>query len=133
MCCFEYRNAIRNILNVLLHRRFDLCRKEPSDFFVVVGEHDVNATSDVRKPHLLEKFIVHEDYVKLQKNDIALIKVKPTIDFTVNVSPVCMPKSDDPYVYRKNLVSGWGSLASGTGCSFVTYIYSFLYKIAVVA
>lgn len=91
---------------------FNLCRKKPLDIFVVVGEHNVNATSHVRKSHLVEKFIVHEN-LDSPNNDIALIKVTSTIDFNVNVAQICVPKTNDLYVHRKSIVSGWGELAFG--------------------
>lgn len=86
--------------------------KKPSDVLVVVGEHEINATSDIRESHKVGKFIIHEEYYcGAQNNDIALIKVTPIINFNVNVSPVCIPKTDDDcYVNRKSLVSGWGLL-----------------------
>jgi len=97
------------------------------DFFVVVGEHDINVTSDVRKSHEVEKFEVHEEfYNPTLNNDIALIKVTPIIDFSDNVSPVCLPKTNDLYVHQKSLVAGWGRLQFDTTVNSRVLMYATL-------
>lgn len=70
----------------------------------------------------MDKFIIHGEYTVYRTcnggsismfNDIALIKVTPPIHFNDDVSPVCLPDTEDLYVHRQSIVSGWGQLESG--------------------
>jgi len=85
-------------LNVIINR----------DLFIRVevrlSEHDLTKTEDcddedptdcvTAVDYEIEKIIKHENYTKIKKdflNDIALIRLKKAIEFTVDVAPICLP------------------------------------------
>ena len=78
-------------------------------YVVVVGEHNITKMESTQTTHELEKIYVHPEYNNVtNNNDLALLKMKKRIRFTREVSPVCLPDSDDPLNYYDCMVTGWG-------------------------
>lgn len=78
---------------VIKLRKFFEFRKKPLHVTVKVGSiilHDHEG-----KIHYGKEIIIHEEYNKqTEKNDIALLRVKPSIEFSNNVSPINISISD---------------------------------------
>ncbi|KAI0216120.1 Ovochymase-1 [Lamellibrachia satsuma] len=84
-------------------------------YVAVVGEHNITTIESTQTTHELEKIYVHPEYNNVtNNNDLALLKMKKRIRFTREVSPVCLPDSDDPLNYYDCMVTGWGK-SNGTG------------------
>ena len=74
---------------------------------IVVGTTDSNRITDTRFDQLLdvEEVSINSDYNDLAYFDLALIKVKEEITFSVEVHPICVPlkvsmiKSSAPLLY----------------------------------
>jgi len=97
----------------------------PAILSVVIGDHTRNDNSNtVRRALTVEQIIMHEDYDDWDYyNDIALVKVTEAIEFNEDIQPICGPDSDDQYVYRRTLTSGWGTLSAGGACCPQTLQY----------
>lgn len=59
-----------------------------------------------------EKYIIHEKYEyeigENIKNDIALIKLANKVKFSLKISPICLPETND-VKFTKYKVAGWGA------------------------
>lgn len=80
----------------------------------------------------IEKMVAHEDYDKTTiLNDIALIKLNQSVNFTETISPICLPLSN--LTKNKNTddmtftVIGWGNTEHRNG----TYEYGSTHKLHV--
>ncbi|XP_045472090.1 venom serine protease 34-like [Harmonia axyridis] len=87
--------------------------KKVENIVLLVGEHNVTTGADTpySKNYDLDKFIINPDWdAKKQKNDIALLKTKLDIEFSVYVGPVCLPfkNSDNNFDYELVTLLGWG-------------------------
>ena len=88
-----------------------VCRKriqnDPSSIQVVVGKHKLKRRETTQSTHKVAKIYMHAKYLRLTGDyDIALLKLMTAINFTREVSPVCLPKKD---VWDKICVTtGWG-------------------------
>ncbi|KAH1015089.1 hypothetical protein HUJ05_012867, partial [Dendroctonus ponderosae] len=89
--------------------------KTSSDFFILVGDHNLNTGADTQSSGVynMNGYVVHPDYQSsTQKNDISIVQVKTQIIFSAKVGPVCLPFR---YSFRTMsgepvLLIGWGQL-----------------------
>ncbi|XP_016148615.1 coagulation factor IX-like isoform X2 [Sinocyclocheilus grahami] len=86
-------------------------------FYIRVGEHDVSKTEGTEQNLNVTRFISHPRYdskVSLYNHDIALLRLRNPIQFTLTVRPICL----GPMLFSNSLlqsgflatVSGWGRL-----------------------
>uniref|UniRef100_A0A673LD06 Coagulation factor IX n=1 Tax=Sinocyclocheilus rhinocerous TaxID=307959 RepID=A0A673LD06_9TELE len=86
-------------------------------FYIRVGEHDVSKTEGTEQNLNITRFISHPRYdskVSLYNHDIALLRLRNPIRFTLTVLPICL----GPMLFSNSLlqsgslatVSGWGRL-----------------------
>ncbi|KAK2184069.1 hypothetical protein NP493_283g00013 [Ridgeia piscesae] len=69
--------------------------KDPSSIQVVVGKHKLKRRETTQSTHKVAKIYMHAKYLRLTADyDIALFKLTTAINFTREVSPVCLPKKD---------------------------------------
>ncbi|KAL0100210.1 hypothetical protein PUN28_019556 [Cardiocondyla obscurior] len=97
---------------------------------VRVGEHDISKERDCEKgsegedvlcaekyqDFEIESVTFHPNYTRtLLQNDIALIRLNGTIDFTPrNVKPICLPfGSATQLTHERAIVTGWGATEIG--------------------
>ncbi|XP_044728769.1 trypsin-1-like [Chrysoperla carnea] len=84
--------------------------EDPHDLSVYLGMH--NRKYDGIQVGI-ERIILHpgftSDYLH-DTNDIALIKLNQNIQYTREVSPVCLPHPLSDYTGRDALVAGWGRI-----------------------
>ena len=80
-----------------------------------VGEHKINAPSDVLREVKAEAFFVHpnihadaNERGKMRLNDIGLIKLATPIEFSENVRPICLPDPTNKYEHEEVQLAGWG-------------------------
>jgi len=89
--------------------RFDRYNRQadPSSLQVVVGKHTLKRHETTQSTHKIAKVYIHAKYSNITiDNDITLLKLTTAINFTLEVSPVCLPKKD---VWDKICVTtGWG-------------------------
>ena len=89
------------------------CQVDPSQFLVVVGEHDVS-TSDGEQQITPASWLSHPDYnSNTQDNDFAIIQLTRDVTLDNSVMPACLPDPSLSYDDRSATVSGWGTLSSG--------------------
>merc|ERR1712198_161752 len=85
---------------------------------VVVGAHSLRQADNYEASLPVEKVIIHEGYDDEEgtEDDIALLKLKGSIEYSDAVQPICLPAKtqewdeDDMF-----LVSGWGAKKEGGG------------------
>ncbi|XP_014608726.1 PREDICTED: venom serine protease-like [Polistes canadensis] len=81
---------------------------------VVVGEHDYTKDNETNamKRYSVEEVTIHPDYWQ-HFNDIAIVKTKERIDYSMQVGPVCLPFNymDKDFVNETVTASGWGKLS----------------------
>lgn len=86
-------------------------------FFIRVGEHEVSKTEDTEQNLEVTHLIPHPRYdskLSLYNHDIALLRLRTPIQFTLAVRPICL----GPMLFSNSLlqsgslatVSGWGRL-----------------------
>ncbi|CAG0917985.1 unnamed protein product, partial [Notodromas monacha] len=82
---------------------------------VRVGEHDFDVTTDsFHKDFGVRRIIKHPQYnTKTYHNDIAVISMDGTADFSCNVWPICLPDVGDEYTGKTATVAGWGTVSYG--------------------
>merc|ERR1712121_105106 len=92
------------------------CLGRNMKYKVVVGAHSLRTTDTYQKTIYVDEVIIHEGYNSndITKNDIALLKLSESIQYSDGVQPACLPAKtqeydDDTYF----TVSGWGTLSAG--------------------
>ncbi|XP_043113545.1 coagulation factor IXa [Puntigrus tetrazona] len=86
-------------------------------FYIRVGEHDVSKTEGTEQNLNVTRFVSHPLYnskVSLYNHDVALLRLRNPIQFTLTVRPICL----GPLFFSNSLlqsgslatVSGWGRL-----------------------
>ncbi|XP_071512845.1 trypsin-1-like [Panulirus ornatus] len=89
--------------------------------FVLIGDHDFTSGSDTSTARLaaVEQVISHPRYnSRTMDNDIALLKLRDSLEFSREVAPVCLPPDlDNQYVGVTATVTGWGATSEGSSLS----------------
>jgi len=90
----------------------------PKIVYINIGDHDVTDSSDTNNEIIqASKIVVHSGYDEsTTSNDIALIKLKTSINFSKfkgTVRPVCLPEGPMKYYGEQVKVAGWGLLEDG--------------------
>lgn len=87
------------------------------EFFIRVGEHNVNKKEDTEQDIAVEKVIMHPRYdpsTSLYNHDIALVRLLSPILFTNRVRSICLgPSSFSETLLQSGkpaTISGWGRL-----------------------
>ncbi|CAN7983104.1 unnamed protein product, partial [Ixodes hexagonus] len=65
----------------------------------------------------VREFVVHEEYEKYMRNDIALLKLWTPFDFVEGdgrVGPICLPRTNPPNRAGLELAGWGGSVRKGT-------------------
>ncbi|XP_059216986.1 uncharacterized protein LOC106092183 isoform X3 [Stomoxys calcitrans] len=86
-------------------------------YFVRVGDHYANIAESSEIDSNIENWYIHEKFreEKHMNNDIAIILLKTPLRFNDYVQPICLPEKGAALeVNRKCMISGWGSIKSGT-------------------
>ena len=97
---YDIENTSITVLVCRVNRPKDL-----SFLQVVVGKHTLKLHETTQSTHKIAKIYMHAKYSGIDY-DIALLKLTTAINFTREVSPVCLPKKD---VWDKMCVTtGWG-------------------------
>lgn len=83
---------------------------------VVVGMHSMSGEATSKRTIAVEEIIDHEDYDNhAYDQDIMLLKLAESIDFSDQVSPVCLPAQDEVFdAGTKCYTTGWGNLEGKT-------------------
>jgi len=92
----------------------------PNEIKVVLGEHDTTISNENTIPRIsrdVDQIVKNDNYNYVTSDyDIALIKLKDTVDLTV-YTPVCLPATGDTFVGRRAWVYGWGTTSFGGSVS----------------
>ncbi|XP_044143543.1 coagulation factor X-like [Bufo gargarizans] len=91
------------------------CMNQTKYFKVIVGEINTREKDGTESVHKVDKIIIHPKFVRLTYDfDIAVVKLKDAINFTVNIIPACLPDPDFAEQVlmneRQAMVSGFGRL-----------------------
>ncbi|KHJ41406.1 trypsin [Trichuris suis] len=90
------------------------------DIEVVLGAHNVHIPEERRVISAVSQYTLAPRYdPNTNGEDVALLQLRDTIDFTDTIMPVCLPKQHDPlpedvFCY----ISGWGSTVYGGSASY---------------
>lgn len=84
---------------------------------VVLGEHRRRERNKEAKNRIKiepKSIHVHPSYNPRKKDhDIALVKLKKTVELNVGVYPVCAPEKDEKLDGDRGIVTGWGDTFYG--------------------
>lgn len=86
--------------------------RDVSSFTVRLREHDVTSASETRLVlRNVSRIIAHPDYdADTDLNDIALLRLKNTVQVSRRLGPVCLPsQTKNRYVGRTAKATGWGA------------------------
>lgn len=85
-----------------------------STFSVTLGLHDRNAPEKWVVTRTVSRKIEHPSYnSRLFTNDIALLKLSSTVDYTDQIVPVCIPAATDNHNgLSSSYATGWGTTSS---------------------
>ncbi|XP_044744420.1 venom serine protease-like isoform X2 [Coccinella septempunctata] len=91
-----------------------LTSKLPKNIGLLVGDHNISTGADTpyAQIYLTERFIIHPEFnPQTQNNDIAMVKTRMNIAFSLYVGPVCLPFRYTTNDFRGLPVTalGWGS------------------------
>jgi secreted trypsin-like serine protease len=75
---------------------------------VITEMHDLDDSPNESNIHLVRKVLIHPDYDKKLKNDIALLKLVKKVQFTAKTSPICLPSHEEMIQKFTGVVIGWG-------------------------
>ena len=81
---------------------------------MVVGEHNRSKSEVTKTAFELEQYFIHPlyDIGGWNNNDLALIRLKGSIPFCLEVAPVCLPDADVP-PGKLCVATGWGYTRGG--------------------
>ncbi|XP_014477082.1 PREDICTED: venom serine protease 34-like [Dinoponera quadriceps] len=87
-----------------------------SKFGVLIGDHDLKTGRDTSaaKLYLIQGCVMHPNYTYVI-NDIAVCKIKGTIQYSTKVGPVCLPFQHKYDSFNGAILTalGWGLLEDG--------------------
>jgi len=92
----------------------DPARGKAENFRLLAGAHDKSVESDTHQILMISKIINHERFIMEPilgfPNDITVLKLASSAEFTPEVYPACIPKNNDTeFGGNKNCyISGWG-------------------------
>ncbi|XP_065211786.1 venom protease-like [Planococcus citri] len=98
--------------------------KDESDFYVRLGEYDTGDYAETETQEFdVDKLIVHPEYdPAVNINDIAILKLNQTVQYTQYVRPICLPGAE-PRVNEDTIVAGWGLTAyQGSKSHLLLYV-----------
>jgi len=86
--------------------------------FIIAGMHDTREReSDTRQRVFVKRIHVHPNWDEnriANGNDIAILELSQSLEFTKAVQPICLPSSRVEYREGDTfVVSGWGTLSEG--------------------
>jgi len=89
------------------------CAKDASEMRVMLGAHNVREASEEGRLELVTRdFFTHEKYSQVTlHNDIALVHLPQSVNFTDNIRPVCLPSYSEggmAWAHEDCEASGWG-------------------------
>uniref|UniRef100_A0AAR5PNW0 Peptidase S1 domain-containing protein n=1 Tax=Dendroctonus ponderosae TaxID=77166 RepID=A0AAR5PNW0_DENPD len=81
---------------------------------VILGDHDQSTTTDApAKMRAVSSIIRHRNFdTDSYNHDIALLKLRKSVEFTKNIRPICLPAIRDP-AGKTGIVVGWGRTSEG--------------------
>nr|QHB21593.1 venom S1 protease with CUB domain 18 [Platymeris rhadamanthus] len=88
---------------------------EPENVRMQLAEHDRSKTSGNEKEVVGEKLFVHDNYLKENTHDIAVIFTKENIEYSLLIGPVCLSPVELPIHNRRIQIMGWGQTETGKG------------------
>lgn len=85
---------------------------KPSDITVRLGEYTFEVKNETAHTDFaVSSAKVHEEYDEVTyHNDVAIITLERSTEFTADIWPVCLPPADENYVGMEGTVTGWGTI-----------------------
>lgn len=85
----------------------------PNDILLRLGEYDLKNERE-RHPHLERRIQIVATHPRFDAStfeyDLALLRFYEPVTFTDNIVPICIPETNDTFVGRTAIVTGWGRL-----------------------
>ncbi|KAM9468577.1 suppressor of tumorigenicity 14 protein homolog isoform 2-T2 [Clarias gariepinus] len=95
--------------------------RDPSNWMTYSGMHDQQKDDTNVQMREVKTIITHADYNQMTyDNDVALLELKQSLQFSSTVHPVCLPASS--HVFPPGMpcwVTGWGAVREGGGVSVI--------------
>ena len=102
-----------------MHHRVEVLNNQ-DDILIRLGEHDTESI-DEPHPHVDRKIkdvIIHPKYdrnfykVLTEGYDVALIELENSVDYSLNIIPICLPTNDNKLVGEMGWAKGFGLKSS---------------------
>ena len=102
--------------------KLDGSEKNASNTTVIVGENNLtDRVNEGGQKIRVAKFIKHPDFAELGQlydiqmiNDIAILELSESINFTDKVAPISLPTNrEETYAGKTATVAGWGRTSEG--------------------
>lgn len=96
---------------------------------VVVGQSEMASNRGKVIRDVIE--VVPHPYYSQQNhlNDIMLLKLNESLEFTDNIQPICLPDSDNDFSHMMATVSGWGTTRPRKIFSFLNSLFDLTHHI----
>lgn len=106
-----------------------LSSRIPSNLEVLLGRYTQSSPNPTEVSRRIDKVICHPLYNSwTYDNDLCLLKLSAPVNFTQNISPICLASEGSTFYAETNIwVTGWGNvLGDGklTDCSIQKKHYS---------
>ncbi|KAL7977305.1 hypothetical protein Chor_009254, partial [Crotalus horridus] len=90
---------------------------DPSLFAVLLGSYNLSYPGPESVLMNVKQIIIHSNYIGLSKgNDIALMELESSVNFTQRIQPACLPGLSIVFPPRLGCwVAGWGNIKSQGG------------------
>ena len=89
---------------------------------VVLGEHQTNISSSVRREYTIVAYFNYEMYNApgniRYDYDISLVKLSQPAELNDDIQPICQPEANNMYVNSTASIMGWGTMrfSKSTSC-----------------
>jgi len=91
--------------------------ENPSDWTIIMGEHDTTKNEGWEQTLSVEKVIIHPQYTVfgIYEFDYTLVKLSSKVEFNDHVAPACFPSEDADLTHtfppgQICITTGWGSV-----------------------
>lgn len=85
-------------------------RLKRSKIRIILGDHDQTITTDSEaKMRAVSAIIRHRNFdANTYNHDIALLRLRKPVQFSKNITPVCLPKDNADPSGKTGIAVGWG-------------------------
>jgi len=84
----------------------------PYGLYASIADHDLSTMTETESVTVkIKQVILHPGYVKAtHQNDIAVLKLATTLQFSKRIVPACLPSMKETYSGMRGIIAGWGAV-----------------------